>query len=59
MFVICNFLRFRLEYVVPAALGYYLDGGSVAHGDQSFYGLMQEELAGKTDYYKRLFGLEE
>lgn len=26
---------------------------------QSFYGLMQEELAGKTDYYKRLFGLEE
>lgn len=27
--------------------------------NQSFYGLMQEELAGKTDYYKRLFGLEE
>lgn len=26
---------------------------------QSFYGLMQEELAGKTDYYKRLFGVEE
>lgn len=26
---------------------------------QSFYGLMQEELGNKTDYYKRLFGLEE
>ena len=26
---------------------------------QSFYGLMQEELAGKTEYYKRLFGAEE
>ena len=48
---------------MPAALGYYLDGGSVAHGEPRHisrgYGLMQEELAGKTDYYKRLFGLEE
>ena len=26
---------------------------------QSFYGLMQEELSTNTDYYKRLFGLEE
>jgi len=26
---------------------------------QSFYGLMQEELTTKTDYYKKVFGLEE
>ena len=26
---------------------------------QSFYGLMQEELSTRLDYYKRLFGLEE
>ena len=26
---------------------------------QSFYGLMQEELSSKTDYYRRMFGLDE
>lgn len=26
---------------------------------QSFYGLMQEELAKKTEYHKKVFGLEE
>lgn len=26
---------------------------------QSFYGLMQEELSGKTDYYRKMFGLDE
>jgi len=27
--------------------------------NQSFYGLMQEELINKTDYYKKMFGLKE
>ena len=27
--------------------------------NQSFYGLMQEELGGKLDYYKKMFGLDE
>ena len=26
---------------------------------QSFYGLMQEELAKKTDYHRKVFGLDE
>ena len=26
---------------------------------QSFYGLMQEELSNKTDYYRRMFGLDD
>ena len=34
-------------------------GSNKKINNQSFYGLMQEELAGKTDYYKRFFGLEE
>ena len=34
-------------------------GSSRRLGKQSFYGCMQEELANKTDYHKKVFGLEE
>ena len=34
-------------------------GNSRKLDKQSFYGVMQEELAKKADYYKKLFGLSE
>lgn len=34
-------------------------GSNKSINNMSFYGLMQAELAGKTDYYKKVFGLEE
>ena len=34
-------------------------GSSRKLAKQSFYGLMQEELATKTDYHKKVFGVDE